>query len=75
MIMLCKQYFYTKGVGLNVSNQYPTVCLNKILKENDLPEWTIEEFIGRFMNQFEANLKLLGKSEFLDEVQKNWIHQ
>jgi hypothetical protein len=44
--------------------------LNKILKENNLPTWTIEEFIARFMNQFEKFLPMLIEgSTFLTEVE------
>lgn len=70
---------YKKGVGLNVSNRHPTVCLNKIMAEHGLPEWSIEEFIARFTNHFEMLLPKLTHSptvtDFLTEVQNNWLHK
>jgi hypothetical protein len=63
-------------VGFNLNNEHPTISLNKILNENDLPSWTSEEFIARFMNQFEIFLpKLIEGSEFLDEIKNNWMHE
>jgi biotin-(acetyl-CoA carboxylase) ligase len=68
--------FNFKGVGFNVNNEHPTISLNKILKENNLPTWTIEEFIARFMNQFEKFLPMLTEgSKFLTEVENNWMHE
>jgi biotin-(acetyl-CoA carboxylase) ligase len=68
--------FNFEGVGFNVNNEHPTISLNKILKENNLPTWTIEEFIARFMNQFEKFLPMLIEgSTFLTEVENNWMHE
>ena len=73
------EIFLKIGVGLNVSNQHPTVCLNRVMTEHSLPEWTIEEFIARFANQFESLLPKLthasSLNDFLAEVQHNWLHK
>ena len=68
------------GVGFNLSNEHPTDCLNKILRERNLPEWTSEIFIAKFMNNFEAILLKLNTNptdlkQFLDEFQENWMHK
>ena len=65
-----------KGVGFNVNNEYPTISLNKILNENHLPPFSNEEFIARFINQFEKFLpQLKAGSDFLAELTNNWMHK
>lgn len=68
-------------MGVNLSNQHPTECLNKVFREHDLPEWSSEELIAKFMNNFEENFKLLAQPNpnslklFLTECEANWIHK
>ena len=69
-------------MGVNLSNQHPTECLNKIFREHQLPEWSSEELIAKIMNNFEANFNFLAQSfnpnslkSFLNECESNWIHK
>jgi biotin-(acetyl-CoA carboxylase) ligase len=68
------------GVGLNLNNAHPTECLNKVLREANLTEWSNEIFIAKFMNHFEENLKTLAKpnekslKNFISLLEKHWLH-
>lgn len=43
------------GIGLNVHNEEPTICLNKVLHElsNSSYEFSREEILASFFNKFE----------------------
>lgn len=67
---------------MNLSNQRPTECLNQIFRERNLPEWSNETFLAKFMNQFEVAFDMLAKANtqqqlavFLTECENNWIHK
>jgi biotin-(acetyl-CoA carboxylase) ligase len=70
------------GVGFNLDNQHPTQCLNRILKDtfDHVEPWTFEQFIAKFLNNFEKQLKQLSSNkvdnlnDFIEEYQNNWLH-
>jgi len=75
---LGSSYVVKIGLGLNISNEKPTDCLNRILRENGLIEWTIEQFLAKFLNHFEPLVEQLktphGFKLVLDGYQENWLH-
>ena len=66
------------GVGFNINNEHPTECLNRILREKGLSEWTNEIFLAKFLNHFEPLVEQLktphGFKSVLDGYQENWLH-
>jgi biotin--protein ligase len=66
------------GVGLNINNKEPTDCLNRILRERKLTEWTIETFLAEFLKHFEILIEQLktphGINYVLSAYQENWKH-
>lgn len=65
------------GVGVNVSNSKPTVCLNDMLPENAEKEFTCEEVIAESLNKFEEYLtmyELKGQTDFLKHYYEYWLH-
>lgn len=69
------------GVGFNLSNEHPTDCLNLELRKLKLNEWTNEQFIAKFLNEFEQILTKISSlmpsdiNMFLNEYQDNWLHK
>ncbi|RNA11303.1 biotin-- ligase [Brachionus plicatilis] len=69
------------GIGFNLDNQHPTVCLNSILRGKKLPECSQEVFMANFFNFFESYVSLLSQPNFNSwlkfsaDFQENWIHQ
>jgi biotin--protein ligase len=66
------------GVGFNVNNQEPTDCLNRILRERGLPEWSIEKFLAKCLNNLKPLIEQLeienGITSVLNDYQENWLH-
>jgi len=44
------------GIGLNVDNEKPTVCLNAVLRETSVASYkfTREDILAAFFNKFET---------------------
>ncbi|XP_066918305.1 biotin--protein ligase-like [Clytia hemisphaerica] len=73
------------GVGFNVANEKPTVCLNALIDEWNMNNGqktrqpiTIQQFVSCFMNHFERFFKLFqnGKrEELLNVYLATWLHQ
>eukprot|EP00890_Picochlorum_soloecismus_P002283 jgi/Picsp_1/3055/NSC_01277-R1_biotin--protein ligase-like len=71
----------TIGIGLNVSNQEPTTCLNDMLKlyagTEDVQVFTREEIVAGVANRLEGMLETLtvhGFSGFESEYYTAWLH-
>ncbi|KAF0686199.1 Aste57867_21985 [Aphanomyces stellatus] len=67
------QFILTTGIGLNISNAEPTLCLNQLLPT----PITTEQFLVEFCNQYEpmeAQFKADGFAPFVDEYTANWLH-
>ena len=66
------------GVGFNINNQHPTECLNRILREKGLGEWSNELFLAKFLNNLEPLVEQLktvnGFNRVLNDYQENWLH-
>jgi biotin--protein ligase len=66
------------GVGFNINNQHPTECLNRILREKGLSEWSNELFLAKFLNNLEPLVEQLktvnGFNRVLNDYQENWLH-
>jgi hypothetical protein len=63
-----------------LNNEKPTVCLNKILQDNNLTKISNEQFSALFLNKFEKYFKMLSDQtknldEFMKEFEKSWIHR
>lgn len=71
------QIFAKIGIGFNLNNEHPTECLNKILRENGLPEWKSEMFIAKFLNEFYDCFQKINSNvnEFIKDFQSNWLHE
>uniref|UniRef100_A0AC35TYJ5 BPL/LPL catalytic domain-containing protein n=1 Tax=Rhabditophanes sp. KR3021 TaxID=114890 RepID=A0AC35TYJ5_9BILA len=64
------------GVGLNVSNDKPTVCINELLPEG-MEKLDKAVIIAEVMNKFEEHLKTFetrGVEVFYQTYYKHWIH-
>lgn len=71
----------TIGIGLNVSNQEPTTCLNDMLRlyagTRDVEVFTREEIVAGVANRLEGMLETLavhGFSGFESEYYAAWLH-
>jgi biotin--protein ligase len=67
------------GIGVNIDNDHPTLCLNSILKELNLEKFTVEKFISKCLNRFEYQIdKLrygLNLEQFTKNYEQHWIHR
>eukprot|EP00455_Lapot_gusevi_P028016 TRINITY_DN2976_c0_g1_i4.p1 TRINITY_DN2976_c0_g1~~TRINITY_DN2976_c0_g1_i4.p1 ORF type:complete len:325 (-),score=33.12 TRINITY_DN2976_c0_g1_i4:22-996(-) len=83
--ILCQStYLYphfdiTIGVGLNVSNAQPTICLNSYLADRHphARSVTREELLAKFLTlleQYWQHFELVGFRPFLDRYLQTWLH-
>ncbi|CAH0520831.1 unnamed protein product [Peronospora belbahrii] len=68
----------TTGIGINISNRSPTVCLQDILSTEKHPcNVTKEEFLAAFCNVYEPMEKLFlkkGFEPFMADYLARWLH-
>lgn len=65
------------GVGLNISNEQPTTCLNS-LRDPNSPLYTREAVLADFLNTFEAYINRFrgeGFAPFLHDYLSSWMHR
>lgn len=90
--ILVKSFCYDKniyiqiGIGINVSNSRPSVCLDDIIahynsqqpEESKVDPVSKEALVARIVTQFELLLDMFIKNEKLPEIKElyfqNWIH-
>lgn len=77
------------GIGVNISNAQPSVCLNSAIDQQktdaNLAHFTIEEFIGRTVGYFEQWVCQLSQAnvlqatiavyQFYQFYESHWMHQ
>lgn len=72
------------GVGINVSNSTPTLCINDLINEYNikngttLPNFTLEKALALMFNEIERliNIVQAGNVEYLlDLYYKHWLHR
>ena len=75
---------YFLGIGVNVSNGRPTVCLDRIIEDFNLENGTclkplsIERLIGLIMTNVERLLQMFqgdGYEEFCKIYYNYWLHR
>ncbi|KAI3419822.1 BPL/LPL catalytic domain-containing protein [Psidium guajava] len=74
-----KKFNVSAGIGLNVDNEKPTVCLNAVLRELSIASYkfTREDILAAFFNKFENlyNLFIHQGFQALEELYyKTWLH-
>ncbi|GER49220.1 holocarboxylase synthetase 2 [Striga asiatica] len=76
-----KKFNVSAGIGLNVNNQQPTICLNSVLRKmghvNVAPQLQREDIIAAFFNKFESYYDIFISQGFqaLEELYyKTWLH-
>lgn len=79
--LLCQSTFadghfiVTTGIGLNVNNSEPTICLNQLMHENSI---TREAVLASIMNCYENIYSEFHRTSsfepFLDEYLSYWLH-
>ncbi|ODV60283.1 biotin--[acetyl-CoA-carboxylase] ligase BPL1 [Ascoidea rubescens DSM 1968] len=82
-----KDFVLVAGTGVNVFNAAPTTSLNLVLKKlnelrksqgkDELPPFTIEKFLARYMFFFEKIFRVFlvsGFQSFLSEYYDAWLH-
>ncbi|XP_055336565.1 biotin--protein ligase-like [Paramacrobiotus metropolitanus] len=67
------------GVGFNISNTKPTICLNELIGKvsSTSNAFSIERFIGRTLSELEKLLRefaVSGETTFLPLYLKYWLH-
>ncbi|CAJ0931438.1 unnamed protein product, partial [Mesorhabditis belari] len=65
------------GVGVNVENSKPTVCLNDMLPEESTTEFSVESVIAETVTQFENLLfefEMQGFEVFKERYESFWLH-
>ncbi|KAI0244661.1 biotin holocarboxylase synthetase [Massospora cicadina] len=73
------------GLGLNVTNASPTICVNDLVRQlnlhraHPLPDFTMEEVLARFLARFrglyaEFLREAAGFAPFLELYYANWLH-
>ncbi|CAK4082871.1 unnamed protein product [Aphanomyces euteiches] len=77
--MLCQSEFFqgrfyvTTGIGFNISNAEPTICLNQLIPK----AITKEEFLVEFCNVYEPmeeQFQAEGFQPFVEEYTAHWLH-
>ncbi|ETV86574.1 biotin-[acetyl-CoA-carboxylase] ligase [Aphanomyces astaci] len=68
-----ERFHVTTGVGINVSNPEPTVCLNQLLPSPVTKETFLVEFCNVY-EPMEEQFKSHGFAPFVDEYTANWLH-
>ncbi|CAA0827866.1 Biotin--protein ligase 1- chloroplastic [Striga hermonthica] len=74
-----KKFNVSAGIGLNVNNQQPTLCLNSVLRRmgHVAPQLQREDIIAAFFNKFESYYDIFISQGFqaLEELYyKTWLH-
>ena len=74
----------TIGLGVNMSNEKPTACLNSLIRshnataESIIPELEMEDVLAHSLNQIESLVSLYqegGVKTFKEEYYKYWLHR
>ncbi|OWZ12410.1 Biotin-protein ligase [Phytophthora megakarya] len=72
------KFSVTTGIGINISNRSPTICLQDILSTQEQPCYlTKEEFLAAFCNVYEPMEKLFqekGFEPFMADYTARWLH-
>ena len=71
-----QKYSCLIGVGLNIANSKPTVCINDMLPPG-ATKLNIEETLALILNKFEGNLATFqanGKAQLVRDYYKFWLH-
>ncbi|KAL4138839.1 hypothetical protein PRIC2_002342 [Phytophthora ramorum] len=72
------KFSVTTGIGINISNRSPTICLQDILSTEEHPcTVTKEEFLAAFCNVYEPMEKLFlqkGFEPFMADYLARWLH-
>ncbi|KAF4317588.1 hypothetical protein BBO99_00006384 [Phytophthora kernoviae] len=72
------KFSVTTGIGINISNRSPTICLQDVLGTEQNPcAVTKEEFLAAFCNAYEPMEKLFltdGFEPFMTEYLSRWLH-
>ena len=68
------------GLGFNLDNSQPTICVNDMLREGHLPKLSREEFFANFFNCLESLFDVLDNDDknletILDLYHEHWLHQ
>ncbi|KHJ74999.1 putative biotin--[acetyl-CoA-carboxylase] ligase [Oesophagostomum dentatum] len=66
------------GVGINVSNSQPTVCLNDMVPDGSNVRFRIEEVIAETLNRFEYWMNIYeikGPKDVLKTYYDFWLHR
>ena len=67
------------GLGFNLDNKKPTLCLNDLLQEKQIDRMSREDFLSRVFNCLESFMDMLenedGLNYLLDLYHENWLHQ
>ncbi|CAK5032287.1 unnamed protein product [Meloidogyne enterolobii] len=64
------------GVGLNIANSKPTICINDLISE-EIGKLETEDVIAKILNKFETQLELLKSKGFaylVRDYEKFWLH-
>lgn len=72
------------GVGLNLSNSSPTLCINDLINEYNikngtaLPSFTLEKSLALMFNEIERLINIVQAGDvqyLLDLYYKHWLHR
>ena len=67
------------GLGFNLDNKKPTLCLNDLLQEKQIDRMSREDFLSRVFNCLESFMDMLenedGLNYLLDLYHEYWLHQ
>uniref|UniRef100_A0A182NGH6 Uncharacterized protein n=1 Tax=Anopheles dirus TaxID=7168 RepID=A0A182NGH6_9DIPT len=72
------------GVGLNLSNSKPTLCLNDVITQYNtkhstgLPQLSYEKTFALIFNKLEElyeRVQIKGVEELQEEYYRHWLHQ
>jgi len=84
---LLSNVLFCVGMGVNISNNQPSVCINDAIDKQNLnfTHFTIEEFIGRTVGYFERWVSQLSQANMLQATisihkfyqfyESHWMHQ
>uniref|UniRef100_A0A914N4H7 BPL/LPL catalytic domain-containing protein n=1 Tax=Meloidogyne incognita TaxID=6306 RepID=A0A914N4H7_MELIC len=64
------------GVGLNIANSKPTICINDLISK-EMGKLETEDVIAKILNKFETQLDLLkskGFASLVRDYEKFWLH-
>ena len=80
-----KNFRVTIGLGVNISNEKPTACLNSLIRshnvinfETQLCELEIEDVLAQTLNEIECLVEAFqrdGVAQFKEEYYKHWLHR